>query len=191
MTYEVELKFPLVYEGVACNVATLLAQLGQLGAERGSVVKQRDVYFAHPNRDFAETDEAFRLRTTGSQNCITYKGPIVDKQAKTRHEIEIPLGDGSQNAQQFGEMLELLSFHPAGTVAKQRTLFRLPWEDRTIEVVLDEVDGLGTFLEMEILAEEAARAAARDCLLRLAAHLGLENSIRQSYLCMLLRKPTT
>lgn len=36
--------------------------LGSLGARFKDTLFQKDIYFAHPSRNFAETDEALRLR---------------------------------------------------------------------------------------------------------------------------------
>ena len=59
-----------------------------------------------------------------------------------------------------------------------------------IEVVIDEVESLGTFVELETLIDEGdgetERTAARNCLLALATELGLSRSERRSYLGLLL-----
>ena len=182
MTYEVELKFPLE------EPDQLTTQLSQLQAEAGPPLRQRDLYFAHPKRDFAATDEALRLRSVGERNVLTYKGPIVDDQTKTRREIEIPFADGTNAAEAVRNLLNVLGFREVRTVAKTRIPYGIRWEDRRVELVLDDVEGLGTFVEIELLADEEGRDAARDSILRLAAHLGLDNSERRSYLCLLLER---
>ena len=182
MTYEVELKFPLR------EPAAILSKLEQLQAVCGSPCEQRDLYYAHPVRDFAETDEALRIRRDGERNIVTYKGPLVDLQTKTRREIEVPLADGAAAFEQFGEILTILGFRPVRTVAKKRTPYRLVWEEQELETMLDEVEGLGTFLEIELVVDESRCDAARDSILRLADRLGLENSERRSYLCLLLER---
>ena len=56
-----------------------------------------------------------------------------------------------------------------------------------MEVALDDVVGLpGSFIEIEILADEANRETARDSILRLAEHLELKGSERKSYIRLLL-----
>jgi adenylate cyclase class 2 len=57
-----------------------------------------------------------------------------------------------------------------------------------VEVCLDEVEGLGKFAELEILAPASKLEAARNVLLRLSAELGLTASERRSYLELLLEK---
>ena len=67
-----------------------------------------DRYFNHPARDFAETDEALRIRRIGPVNRITYKGPRVDTVTKTRQELELPLVEGEKSAADWITLLEKL-----------------------------------------------------------------------------------
>mgnify|MGYP002525956989 CR=1 FL=1 len=180
--YEVELKFPLA------DATSILSQLEQLGAKPAAERQQQDRYFAHPTRNFAETDEALRIRSDGGQNCITYKGPVLDAQVKLRHEIEISFADGREALEQLTEMFGLLGFKEVRTVAKKRIPYHLTWNNLAVELTLDEVEGLGTFVEIETLADESNRDLARDSILKLAEHLGLQNPQRKSYLGMLLEQ---
>ena len=184
MKYEVELKFRL-----AGSVEQLLTHLEELQANVGSEEAQRDTYFAHPSRDFVATREALRIRSTEAENVITYKGPLIDEQTKTRQEIEIPLGDGLQSAEDFGKMLLQLGFRAVHPVRKQRTIWKLHWQNRDWELAWDEVEGLGTFLEIEtITSEQSELPAVQNLLLSLAEHLKLQNPERKSYLEMILEK---
>lgn len=178
MTFEVELKYPVD------EFQSLLNQIKSLNATSHQPIRQVDRYFNHPSRDFGETNEALRIRNIGEATHITYKGPLLDTIAKTRQEIELRLADSTN--QQLGEMLTLLGFREVLAVAKSRTPISLTFENRDIEIVLDEVDGLGQFVELETLTNKADKEAARDSLLRLADQLGLENSTQRSYLEMLL-----
>ncbi len=182
MPYEVELKFPLD------DADQISAQLDGLQAERGSPIVQVDRYFNHPSRDFAQTDEALRIRTMKDRSLLTYKGPLVDAETKTRLEIELPLGVDAADAPRLAELLMNLGFHEVRTVHKTRTPFRLHWEERQLELALDDVTDLGLFFEIETLAEESDLNAARETILRFAARLGLENSQRKSYLQLLLER---
>ena len=182
MTFEVELKFPLP------DAREVLARLAALGVVAGAAVEQQDLYFAHPQRDFGQTDEAFRIRSVGDSNCVTYKGPVIDSRTKTRRELEIGFEAGADAARNFAVMLEMLGFRQVRAVHKRRTPHRLQWSGRACEVALDEVEQLGSYVEIEMLAEEAEREAARDAILALAHHLGLADSERKSYLCLLLEK---
>ena len=184
MTIEVELKFPL--DGDSPTAEEIIARLQKLGSHAGLQRQQRDCYYSHPVRDFAETDEALRIRISDSVSRLTYKGPLLDSVAKTRRELEFEIASSKQAA----SLLEALGFHPVREVLKQRHPFLLTYDSREIEVVIDEVQNLGTFVEVETLigedAEESERTAARNCLLSLAAELGLSRSERRSYLGLLL-----
>ena len=63
--------------------------------------RETDRYFNAPDRDFARTDEALRLRQAGRLNILTYKGPKLDALSKTRSEIEAPLAEGSRAAERI------------------------------------------------------------------------------------------
>jgi adenylate cyclase class 2 len=184
MAIEVEQKFHVSL------VASLERKLAALGAVHQETMTQVDRYLAHPARDFSRTDEALRLRQVGQLNFMTYKGPKLDNTTKTRREIEIALADGQKSASDAIEMLEALGFRRVADVRKRRKHFSLQRPDWQIGVSLDDVEGLGNFLELEILVGEADVAQAREALASLAAELELGPGERQSYLELLLaRRP--
>ena len=162
MPYEVEMKFPVA------DLATLQSRLAGLGATIAAPQSEVDVYFAHPARDFAKTDEALRIRRKGSFNFITYKGPKIDAATKTRREIELPLPPGEQAAQAWTELIEALGFAPVGEVRKSRRKAHVDWQGRSVEISLDEVAGLGVYVELELIAEADGLDAARSNILSLA-----------------------
>lgn len=188
MTFEVEMKFRLPD---AATVDALRQRIAALGAHPSPTLDQRDIYLAHPSRDFAQTDEVFRLRCVGDDNFLTYKGPLVDQVAKTRREIEVPTASGETARTQLLEMFASLGFREVRDVVKRREPFHLRWQDRDLEIVIDTVNGLGCFAELEIIAEDFDRDAARECLIALSQALHLGQSERRSYLRMLLEKDGT
>jgi adenylate cyclase class 2 len=179
---EVEMKFPID------NYRSLLGKLSEWGAGEAETRTDADSYYNAPDRDFARTDEALRLRRIGSANFVTYKGPKRDAQTKTRTEIEVGLVPGEKAAEDFGRLLIHLGYRFVATVRKRRAVYHLKRERFTVEVCLDEVEGLGRFAEFEIQAPEEQLAEARDELLRTAAEMGLGDSERRSYLELLLSK---
>ena len=153
----------------------------------GEPVVQRDIYFNHPQRNFRETDEALRIRTSGEQNALTYKAPRLDTLTRTRPETEIPFLAGPHSTEQMRSVLLSLGFRIIESVEKTRQAAAFAWEGATVEVTLDEIASLGTFLEMEIMAEDDQWPIARDQLVRLALHWQiLELREPRSYLRMLL-----
>lgn len=181
---EVEQKF------VLADKEALLAQLEQLGATRGTELEQEDFYFTHPSRNFAETDEAIRIRRNGSDNRITYKGPKRATVSKVRKEIELAFESGQAAFEQLAEMLELLGFRPLRSVRKRRIPFTYLHHQRSFEITVDEVEGLGVFAEIELLAEEPELQEADHAIIEVAALLGMTQPIRSSYLGMLIEKET-
>jgi adenylate cyclase class 2 len=134
------------------------------GEPVGEVV-QEDVYYQHPCRDLASTDEALRIRRVDGEAEWTYKGPRRGGETKTRRELGSGLADGDA----VGASLEALGFEPLPPVRKDRERFDLgSWT-----AVLDDVQGLGRFVELERLVEdgrdvEALEAEALDLLDELA-----------------------
>jgi len=192
--YEVELKVRADHEAVRESI-------GALDAEFRGTIEQDDTYYDAPHKDFGETDEALRVRreriveTAGESGTesedrtetavLTYKGPLVDSESKTRREIETDVGDGNA----IEEALAALGFEPAATVSKTRSIYAAAEEEWTL--VCDRVEGLGEFLEVELEAEEDRIETARERVYDVLEDLGLdpENGTRTSYLEMLLDRP--
>ena len=172
--YEVELKVEADHE-------TVRPRLDSLGAEPLNRVRQVDSYFDAPHREFAETDEALRVRSEESDQRktteLTYKGPLVEEESKTREELTTGLTDSEATK----EILEALGFEHAATVRKRRERF----DHDEFTITLDAVDGLGEFVEIETEVEteddvEPARERAVEILRTL--NLDPDEQIRTSYL---------
>ena len=161
-------------------------RLREMSAEIGQTQEQVDCYFAHPARDFSVTDEAFRVRFAGERNSITYKGPRIDSTTKTRKELELELPLGQGYREQFMELLALLGFRRVEAVRKQRRKSFVDWNGSRIEVSLDDVADVGTYVELELIADEAGLDHARQQLQTLAESLSLTVPERRSYLNLLL-----
>lgn len=179
MQYEVEQKFAVA------DMPGLEARVLSLGGVASAPRLESDQYYNHPARDFATTDEALRIRRIGDSAFLTYKGPKIDATTKTRRELEIPLDAG--NSTEWAEMLQTLGFRPVAEVRKRRRKVFLAWQQRRVEVSLDDVEEVGQFVELELIAAESEVAAARDCLAALAERLGLGHGERRSYLELLLQ----
>ena len=180
MQYEVENKFPVT------EFSRVFQQLQEMGASFRDVVEQVDIYFAHPVRDFAATDEAFRIRRIGETNLLTYKGPKIDKTTKTRREIELPLASGVEYLEQYTQLLTALGFRTVAQVKKLRRSGRLQWNQWSVELALDEVAQLGQFVEVEIVVNQDQLASAQSAVRALASDLDLTQPERRSYLEMVL-----
>lgn len=178
--YEVELKFP-VREADKVREA-----LRALGAVEQRTVHEEDLYFAHPAREFAQTDEALRIRTVDGANTLTYKGPVLDTRTKMRQEIEVSFERGEPGRARLEALLLALGFRIVRRVSKQRTLGTLCWQGTTIGWTWDAVPPLGHFVELELVVDEGEQQAAQERLCALAEKLACGTPERRSYLELLL-----
>ncbi|RBI64399.1 class IV adenylate cyclase [halophilic archaeon] len=192
--YEVEVKVRADHDDVR-------ERLDELGATPAGRVVQKDVYYDAPHREFAETDEALRVRrqrrsaggegdAAGDERAgaddryaemvVTYKGPLVEEESKTRREVETGVAD----ADAAHDVFDALGFDPAATVRKEREYYELDG----YTVTLDAVDDLGEFVEVEVEADESDLEAAREGAYAVLDDLGLDpdEQIRTSYLGLLL-----
>ena len=148
--------------------------------------RETDTYFNSRFYNIREMDQALRIRScenllTGErESFITYKGSKLDAVSMTRKELETSVG----NADICREILESLGFYALAEVRKVRQYYR----SGMITVCLDQVEGLGDFLELESLVEdESDRERALEQLYSILNELGLKknDTIQTSYLSML------
>lgn len=177
---EVEVKYRLDHRD------PIVGMLRSWGATLVADHEEEDHYLRAPDRDFAKTDEAFRLRRIGERNLLTYKGPRHDAASKTRLECEVPCPDGDAARAGFLRLLGHLGYTPVAVVRKRRTILEFDRGGFTVHACLDDVERVGSFVEMEIVADEADRDGALAVVRAAAAELGLDRPEPRSYLEQLL-----
>ena len=153
--------------------------LVRLGAKKICEGVMEDLYFAHPNRDFGKSDEALRLRKKADGAELTYKGPrMATQNTKAREEITLM----TDNPLTVQRILERLGFKEGYVVRKSRTTYQLD----KLRVDIDNVEGLGEFVELEVMTEAPERSAA---LMETArAELVLGKVEHKTYLELLIDK---
>jgi len=163
---EIEIKAP-------CK--DLEKRLVRLGAEKVGTENHEDIYFNSPYRDFRESDEALRVRRVNGKYFLTYKGPRIDSETKTREEIEIP------TRLEIIEILRNLGFKDTAVVRKKRKIFRL----KNLIVSLDQVENLGDFVEIE-----SRHYREKEKLFEILKELGIDRkkSTTKSYVELLEEK---
>ena len=154
-------------------------RLENLGALKSKKEFQEDIYFASPIVDFAQTDEALRIRTTNNNIFITYKGPKLNKDAKTRKEVEMSI----ESAGKAKDIFEEIGFKEVRTVRKNRQYYTY----ENFEISLDDVEGLNHYMEIEISLEDGNDYDdAQKSIFELCEKLGItEGFERTSYLELL------
>jgi adenylate cyclase, class 2 len=173
---EIEVKY------TGADFADLEQRLAERGVSDFDAHEEEDHYFQAPDRDFKAAGEAFRLRRTGRDSFLTYKGPRRPGEVKVRPELELPLPPGEDMAEQYLQLFHYLGYRVVAVVRKRRRQYHLKRGRLDVSVCLDEVVGLGRFVELEVLAGEHQVDLARQTLLDLAAELGLSRVEPRSYL---------
>jgi homotetrameric cytidine deaminase len=136
-----------------------------LGAEDRGELAQRDTYFAR-----ARGRLKLREQTPGDAELIQYRRP--DEEGPRTSEFRlVPVGEADALREVLNAALGTLV-----TVAKRRRL--LLWEG--VRIHLDEVEGLGSFIELESVNGDPAK------LERLRAELALGDPLPGSYADLLL-----
>ena len=138
-----------------------------LGGELIGVETHIDLYLNSPFCDFTRTDEALRIRIKEEGTRLTYKGPKLDSETKSRREQTVRVDD----PEALESILESVGFSRKYALGEAT-------------LAVDDVEGLGTFIEVELSGGEDWEAQKRTAL-DILARLGLRESIRKSYLELL------
>ena len=148
---------------------TTLARALAAGAADHGVLRQRDTYFAVPQGRLKLREEE-----PGGATLIAYRRPDAADERVSDYRL-VPLTDAAglrvALAETCGVRVE---------VVKRRRL--LLWE--TVRIHLDEVEGLGSFLELEAVAapgSDLARERAQVAHLRAALQIGDDSLQTGSY----------
>ncbi|MEO2117428.1 MAG: class IV adenylate cyclase [Methanocaldococcus sp.] len=155
----------------------VVEQLKKLGFKFIKKKFQEDIYFNGIDRDFRETDEALRIRDEDGTFFVTYKGKKIDKISKTREEIEVKIEDKEKMRQIFKK----LGFKEVPPIRKIREIYK----KGDIEASIDDVEGLGLFLELEkSVIDINEKDSALEELIEIlkALNISKDNIIRKSYL---------
>lgn len=152
MATEIEIKFRL--DGPAAMRRKLVAA----GAKSKGRVLERNTYFDTPDARLRAGDRGLRIRatesSTGRRRCtLTYKGPRRPGPMKIRREEEVAVS----SPRAAKTILAALGYVPTLSFQKRREDFSLGGA----VVSLDELPGLGFFLEIEAGNEAGVRRAAR------------------------------
>lgn len=178
---EAEIKLPIRTREA---VESALQNLGFLPS---SSFCEEDIYFDNASGQIRKNGEALRVRTitdlqTGQkETVITYKGKKLDTVSTSRKELETGVADGEVCMQ----ILEALGFQAVQPQVKKT---RQEYQRERMTACVDEVQDLGTFLELEmVISEEESREEALQEIDRVLQRLGynLKDTTRTSYLSML------
>lgn len=178
---EVEVKLP------AADLNMIKGRLLKTGFKETAFIEERDTYFDNQRGDIRANGEALRVRETkdhltGKRRAqINFKGKKLDSRTMTREELET----GVENGAVCRKILKAIGYMPAEPeVIKDRIML----QKESVTACLDDVHGLGGFLELEILADsEEKKDAALGRIEDILNSLGyqISDTVRMSYLSML------
>ena len=180
MSVEVEIKLKIE------DPEQLIEKLEGLGFIKGEQLLESDTYFTSENHDFVKLGEALRVRqirnvdTDEISAVITYKGKKLDDRSMAREELELEIPD----AEVGKTLLQRIGFYSVPVLEKKRWHFRR----NEMTACVDQVTGLGDYLELEIIVEtEAEREGALQKIENMLLSLGysMKDTTRHSYLSML------
>jgi adenylate cyclase, class 2 len=140
------------------SVQDLQRVLNDMGFSPSYSQYQIDEYYTSKHKDFISSEECLRIRSVDSDIILTWKPPSTDDMRAApefwKQEIEFGVSASADIVRSF---LQALDFLPYVTVAKRRRAFA----DQTgTEVAFDEVQGLGSFIEIEIQSDDIEEARA-------------------------------
>ena len=173
MSVEVEIKLKIE------DPEQLIEKLEGLGFIKGEQLLESDTYFTSENHDFVKLGEALRVRqirnvdTDEISAVITYKGKKLDDRSMAREELELEIPD----AEVGKTLLQRIGFYSVPVLEKNE-----------MTACVDQVTGLGDYLELEIIVEtEAEREGALQRIENVLVSLGhsMKDTTRHSYLSML------
>jgi homotetrameric cytidine deaminase len=155
---------------------TLELALG-LGASDEGVIGQRDTYFTR-----ARGRLKLREQEPGEDELIEY-GRVEERGARTSSYRRVPVGSAAALREALDAALGTLV-----VVAKRRRLLLLD----NVRIHLDDVEGLGSFIELEAVASpESDLEAEHDQVARLRGQLEIDDDalVGESYSDLLLDSP--
>lgn len=159
---EVEVKYSVT------DLAALLTALAARGIELGEPVFQDDQAFAPLGWSFGDSKlgvSFLRLRTVDGRHWFALKQPGVNAQDCLEHETEVA------DRRQMHEAILRMDYWATVRVAKSRRTGR----HGEVSLCLDELEGVGTFLELErMVPDDEPAAAVQDELAAFVVSLGID-----------------
>lgn len=124
----------------------------------------------NPDKVIFEYDKSINKKTSGEQECAE------------EYETEI------SNPDEFRRILNFLDFKKVVTVEKQREY----WMCGNLEIALDKIEGLGSFIEVEAKGNFENTIKAKEACLKFLEQLEIKNAeniqINKGYPVLLLEK---
>lgn len=187
---EIEVKLPID------NADSIRDIITGLGFEEAGEFRERDLYFDSVQGQIKNSGQALRVRENTNLKSgrtyaeVNFKDRKLDDVTMSRREVETEVVDGEAMV----DILKSLGFMPVEPyVVKTRQLFCR----YDMNACIDIVEGLGVFLELEIVAEVPEGADEQDVRIEGLSRIedvlkqigySVEETINRSYLGLLMGK---
>jgi len=156
------------------------ARLLSAGGKKKGKYTETDAFFDFEDRRLKQADSALRLRERRDLegpdvwHRLTFKGPKHGGVYKQRREVEFGV-DQPENVKMLLESLGMKVFF-------QYTKRRNSWVFNDCDIEVDQIEGVGDFIEVE--------GPDETCIRRVIETLGLQDRpvIHESYLSMVIRQ---
>lgn len=167
------------------NNEEVVANLETLGCVLSEPIRQVDIVYtripAKTVEEYLKNDHFVRIREKSDGRFIfTVKKPLSrEVLTKAEHETEIV------NAKELEQALYLMGYQVANKVIKIRRNAKY----KEFEICIDEVEKLGSFIEIEKMSEEDPEAVRKD-LIGFMTSLGvsLDDEVKKGYDIMAIEK---
>jgi len=180
------------------NSVVVMEKLAKLGCEFSGAKTQDDMVWVAKTgtlEDFLSNTVFLRIRiqnggggNSGSGNgekiIMTAKSPKAkqgnESLVKREHEVVVSSADEARN------ILLMLGLHEAVRVIKKRRTAKY----EGYEICLDEIENLGSFIELEKMAEEKDAAQIQGQMLEFLGTLGIapDDQVKKGYDILMLEK---
>jgi adenylate cyclase class 2 len=158
---EVEVKFRLV------DAADVVTRLTERGIILGAAFVQDDQAYAPDGWSYGDPKigvSFVRLRSVDGAHTFTLKRPLENALSCVEHESRV------EDREAMHAAILAMGFYPTVRIVKTRRCAHVAG----MEICLDEVDGVGSFIELErIVADETSGDAVQDELVAYVAGLGI------------------
>jgi predicted adenylyl cyclase CyaB len=186
MQKEIEIKIKLNAKEIHILQDWLLVNAKNLGVHKITdyyLDNPRSSFYFKSKKGFKDALNHLRVRFFGEKNFVCYKKRTINEQGSTvcGDELETEVFDGNS----FLEMFKLLGFADQVVIKKVRNIFLF---ENKFEIVIDEVDNLGTFVEIELKNFNEGVDHGMQEIYGLLKKVGIKEFILfdRGYLCMTL-----
>jgi adenylate cyclase class 2 len=134
------------------NLEKLKSKLEAMGCVFSKEIEQEDRIFTDSDEDFAAYQPGvnfLRIREQGDKVLFTLKRSRSNELDSIEHEITV------NDADELKNIIQSLGYHEAARVNKRRQQTKY----KEYQISLDEVEGLGKFIEVEQFTDEESKQA--------------------------------